>query len=46
MDDLSTTAPAVLEWLRVQGHGVARIRSGHVNLESVFLALTGRQLRD
>lgn len=46
IDDLSRTAPVVLAWFRAHGHGVRRIGSGHANLESVFLALTGRQLRD
>jgi ABC-2 type transport system ATP-binding protein len=46
IDDLSRDAPAVLAWLAVHGHAVRRVTSGHASLESVFLALTGRQLRD
>jgi ABC-2 type transport system ATP-binding protein len=46
MDDLAGTAPPVLAWLAGRGHKVRRIASGHATLEHVFLALTGRQLRD
>jgi ABC-2 type transport system ATP-binding protein len=46
IDDLSRDAPAVLAWLAAHGHAVRRVTSGHASLESVFLALTGRQLRD
>ena len=44
--DLGRSAPVVLAWLAAHGHAVRRIASGHANLEDVFLALTGRQLRD
>ena len=46
VDSLSTTAATVLAWLAGQGHRVNRISSGRANLETLFLALTGRQLRD
>ena len=46
VDSLSTTAATVLAWLAAQGHRVNRISSGRANLETLFLALTGRQLRD
>ena len=46
IDDLSHAAPSVLAWLAARGHPVRRITSGHATLENVFLALTGRQLRD
>jgi ABC-2 type transport system ATP-binding protein len=46
VDSLSTTAPIVLAWLHAQGHRVNRINSGRASLETLFLALTGRQLRD
>ena len=44
--DLSLTLPQVLAWLDERGQRVARVESGHAGLEDVFLALTGRQLRD
>jgi ABC-2 type transport system ATP-binding protein len=43
---LGDAAPLVLAWLRDKGHAVHRVTSGHATLEDVFLALTGRQLRD
>jgi ABC-2 type transport system ATP-binding protein len=46
VDDLSRVAPIVLAWLATRGHTVHRVASGHATLENVFLALTGRQLRD
>ena len=46
IDDLSRTAALVLAWIAAQGHPVRRVTSGHATLENVFLALTGRQLRD
>jgi ABC-2 type transport system ATP-binding protein len=46
IDDLSSALPMVLAWLAARGHAVHRVTSGHATLESVFLALTGRQLRD
>jgi ABC-2 type transport system ATP-binding protein len=46
IDDLSTAAAPVLAWLAARGHTVHHVTSGHATLENVFLALTGRQLRD
>ena len=44
--DLGSSLPHVLTWLAAKGHPVRRISSSQANLEDVFLALTGRQLRD
>ena len=46
VDSLSTSASTVLSWLAAHGHKVNRISSGRANLETLFLSLTGRQLRD
>lgn len=46
IDDLTATAPGVLAWLTARGHRLRGVHSGHATLETVFLALTGRQLRD
>jgi hypothetical protein len=46
LDSLADSAAAVLAWLATHGHRVNRISSGRANLETLFLALTGRQLRD
>ncbi len=46
VDSLSASASIVLAWLAANGHHVNRISSGRANLETLFLALTGRQLRD
>ena len=46
VDSLSATASCVLAWLDTNGHRVNRISSGRANLETLFLALTGRHLRD
>ena len=46
VDDLGAATPAVLRALTTAGVAVRHINSGRVNLEDVFLALTGRQLRD
>jgi len=46
IENLSRDAPAVLAWLAARAHAVHRVASGHATLENVFLALTGRQLRD
>ena len=46
VDSLSASAATVLAWLASAGHHVTRISSGRANLETLFLALTGRQLRD
>ncbi len=46
VDSLASTASTVLAWLAANGHGVNHISSGRASLETLFLALTGRQLRD
>jgi ABC-2 type transport system ATP-binding protein len=46
LDDLARDTPAVLQALAAHGAGVRHLGSGRANLEDVFLALTGRQLRD
>ena len=46
VDSLSAAASTVLSWLAAHGHNVSRISSGRANLETLFLSLTGRQLRD
>ena len=46
VDSLSASASVVLAWLAASGHRVNRISSGRASLETLFLALTGRQLRD
>jgi ABC-2 type transport system ATP-binding protein len=46
VDSLSASAAGVLAWLATGGHRVNRISSGRASLETLFLALTGRQLRD
>jgi len=43
---LAAPAAAVLAWLAGRGHEVSHLASNRANLEDVFLALTGRQLRD
>lgn len=46
LNDLSRDAATVLVWLSTHGLKVNRVSSGRANLESLFLSLTGRQLRD
>jgi ABC-2 type transport system ATP-binding protein len=46
VDSLTASATTVLAWLATHGHQVNRISSGRANLETLFLSLTGRQLRD
>ena len=46
LDDLTRGAQAVLQAVAAAGVGVRHLSSGRANLEDVFLALTGRQLRD
>ncbi|MBC7727785.1 MAG: hypothetical protein H7242_09240 [Microbacteriaceae bacterium] len=43
---LAAPAATVLGWLAAHGHEVSHLASARANLEDVFLALTGRQLRD
>jgi ABC-2 type transport system ATP-binding protein len=45
-NDLARVTPDVLRALSGAGCKVRALRSGHASLEDVFLALTGRQLRD
>jgi ABC-2 type transport system ATP-binding protein len=44
--DLGTAAPQVLERLAARGFSCQELTSRRANLEDVFLALTGRTLRD
>ena len=46
LDSLSSSSSTVLAWLAANGHKVNRISSGKASLETLFLSLTGRQLRD
>jgi ABC-2 type transport system ATP-binding protein len=46
LSDLSTGAPAVLNWLAHRGFSIQHITSERGDLETVFLTLTGRSLRD
>ncbi|MGA3097362.1 MAG: ABC transporter ATP-binding protein [Bryobacteraceae bacterium] len=46
LGDLSTEAPHVLAWLVERGHPFQHVSSELASLESVFLTLTGRSLRD
>ena len=45
LDDLGST-PAILQAIAAAGGEVRHLSSGSVDLEDVFMALTGRQLRD
>jgi len=44
--DLARDVPGVLGWLTAHGHSCRHIASERASLESVFLMLTGRSLRD
>jgi ABC-2 type transport system ATP-binding protein len=44
--DLSRGAPGVLRWLTDNGNSYCRVSSDQPDLETVFLTLTGRSLRD
>ena len=44
--DLSTGAPGILQWLADNGHLYSHVASERPDLETVFLNLTGRSLRD
>jgi ABC-2 type transport system ATP-binding protein len=46
LDELTLQASAVLQAVAASGASVRHLSSGRANLEDVFLALTGRQLRD
>ena len=43
---LTADAPAILQWLVDHGHPYRHIVSERADLETVFLSLTGRRLRD
>ena len=44
--ELHTTVPALLEWVRGHGHELTDLHTHRPTLEDVFVALTGRNLRD
>ncbi len=44
--DLASTMPSVLQWFTDQGHKYQHVATERANLETVFLTLTGRALRD
>jgi ABC-2 type transport system ATP-binding protein len=44
--DLATETPRVLQWLVERGHVYHHVTSERADLETVFLTLTGRSLRD
>jgi ABC-2 type transport system ATP-binding protein len=44
--DLSRGAPSILRWLSENGHSYHHVSSEQPDLETVFLTLTGRSLRD
>ena len=44
--ELTAGTPAVLGWLAANGRGFSHVVSERPDLESVFLSLTGRTLRD
>jgi ABC-2 type transport system ATP-binding protein len=46
LEDLTRSASAVLQAVSASGVSVRHLSSDRANLEDVFLALTGRQLRD
>jgi ABC-2 type transport system ATP-binding protein len=43
---LATDSAAILQWLAQRGYRVQHLASERANLETVFLTLTGRSLRD
>jgi len=46
VDEPHVAIPALLEGLKSQGHALSRLTTRHASLEDVFVALTGRHLRD
>jgi ABC-2 type transport system ATP-binding protein len=46
LDELAAPTQKILQALQAQGVQVTHLSSGRATLEDVFLALTGRQLRD
>jgi ABC-2 type transport system ATP-binding protein len=46
VQDLATVTPRLLGWLAERGHPYRHVASERADLETVFLTLTGRSLRD
>jgi ABC-2 type transport system ATP-binding protein len=46
VQDLATVTPRLLQWLVERGHPYHHVTSERADLETVFLRLTGRSLRD
>ena len=46
VEDLATETPRLLQWLVERGHLYRHVESERADLETVFLTLTGRSLRD
>jgi ABC-2 type transport system ATP-binding protein len=46
VQDLATDTPGLLQWLVERGHLYHHVTSERADLETVFLTLTGRSLRD
>ncbi|PYX33258.1 MAG: ABC transporter ATP-binding protein [Acidobacteria bacterium] len=46
LHNLTTGAPSILRWLAESGHSYQHVTSERPDLETVFLTLTGRTLRD
>jgi ABC-2 type transport system ATP-binding protein len=46
VQDLATETPRLLQWLVARGHLYHHVASERADLETVFLTLTGRSLRD
>ena len=46
VQDLATETPRLLQWLVDRGHLYHHVASERADLETVFLTLTGRSLRD
>jgi ABC-2 type transport system ATP-binding protein len=46
VQDLATETPRILQWLVERGHLYHHVASERADLETVFLTLTGRSLRD
>ncbi len=44
--DLASTMPSVLQWFTSHGHAYEHVATERASLETVFLTLTGRALRD
>ena len=46
VQNLAADTPGILKWLAEQGHPYLHLGSERASLETVFLTLTGRSLRD